>query len=234
MKITYIHHSCFSVELDSVVLLFDYFKGVIPTFDKSKHIIVFASHSHYDHYSDDIFNLSSLYPQVTYILSKDITPTKEKLKENILFIEANTTKILPAADHIPIKIETLKSTDEGIAFLVTAEDKIIYHGGDLHWWAWEEDTKEEALTMENAYKDEIKRLQNKTIDVAFLPLDGRLNKNYWLGFDYFIKSTDTKIAFPMHLWGNYSLINKLKQTKEALSYKDKVVDITNENQMFIV
>lgn len=234
MKITYIHHSCFSVELESVVLIFDYFKGIIPVFDKNKQILVFASHNHYDHYSDNIFHLSNLYPQVAYILSKDITPAKEKLKENILFLEANTAQTLPSVYNIPIKIETLKSTDQGIAFLVTAENKIIYHGGDLHWWAWEDDTKEVALAMENAYKDEIKRLQNIAIDVAFLPLDGRLDKNYWLGFDYFMKLTDTKIAFPMHLWEQYSLINKFKQSNEAISYTHKVMDITKENQIFII
>lgn len=30
MKITYIHHSSFLVELESVYLLFDYTEGVIP------------------------------------------------------------------------------------------------------------------------------------------------------------------------------------------------------------
>ena len=38
MKITYIHHSSFSVELDNSILLFDYFKGKLPDFDKSKPI----------------------------------------------------------------------------------------------------------------------------------------------------------------------------------------------------
>ena len=36
MKITYIHHSSFSVELERSVLLFDYFQGEIPEFDPEK------------------------------------------------------------------------------------------------------------------------------------------------------------------------------------------------------
>ena len=35
MKVTYIEHSCFSVELDNSILLFDYYKGEIPDFDKA-------------------------------------------------------------------------------------------------------------------------------------------------------------------------------------------------------
>ena len=40
MKITYIHHSSFSVELDNAILLFDYFKGNLPSFDKNKKLLV--------------------------------------------------------------------------------------------------------------------------------------------------------------------------------------------------
>ena len=43
MKITYIAHSGFSVELEKQVLLFDYFTGELPVWDKQKTILVFAS-----------------------------------------------------------------------------------------------------------------------------------------------------------------------------------------------
>ncbi len=36
MKITYIHHSSFCVELENSILLFDYFKGELPEFNKDK------------------------------------------------------------------------------------------------------------------------------------------------------------------------------------------------------
>ena len=34
-------------------------------------------------------------------------------------------------------IASLKSTDEGVAFVVWAEGHSIYHAGDLNWWHWE-------------------------------------------------------------------------------------------------
>ncbi len=46
MKITYIHHSSFSVEFEKAVFLFDYFEGDLPDFPKEKELEVFASHKH--------------------------------------------------------------------------------------------------------------------------------------------------------------------------------------------
>lgn len=72
MKITYIHHSSFSVELERSVLLFDYFEGEIPEFDPEKSVYVFASHKHHDHYDKKIFELAERYPHILFILSGDI------------------------------------------------------------------------------------------------------------------------------------------------------------------
>lgn len=51
MKITYIHHSCFVVEIEDCIFVFDYYKGKLPEFDKNKRIIFFVSHSHGDHFN---------------------------------------------------------------------------------------------------------------------------------------------------------------------------------------
>ena len=55
MKVTFIEHSGFMVEMEQNVLLFDYYQGEIPSFDGSKTLYVFASHSHADHYDPAIF-----------------------------------------------------------------------------------------------------------------------------------------------------------------------------------
>lgn len=51
MRVTYIGHSGFSVELESHILLFDYYEGTMPEFDPAKKLLVFASHSHPDHFN---------------------------------------------------------------------------------------------------------------------------------------------------------------------------------------
>ena len=225
MKITYIHHSSFSVELDNSILLFDYFKGKLPDFDKSKKLYVFSSHSHHDHFSNSIFKLEKIYKDVTYILSDDIKTSKSK---NIKFIGANEKLLL---DNM--EIETLESSDLGVAFIIKIENKTIYHAGDLNWWHWEgENSPEENKFAENKFKDAIDKIKGRNIDLAFIPLDTRQGEQYYLGFDYFMRNTNTKLAFPMHFWDDYSLSKKLKNSKYALDYKDKIFDIEFENQTF--
>lgn len=225
MKITYIHHSCFSVELDKSILIFDYFKGELPNFDKNKKLYIFSSHSHHDHFNESIFKLEKTYPDVTYILSDDIKAPKSK---NIKFISPNEELLLD-----DIEIKTLESSDLGVAFIVTIEDKAIYHAGDLNWWHWEwGNSPEENKYAENKFKDAINRIKGKNFDIAFLPLDPRQGDQYYLGFDYFMRNTNTKAAFPMHLWDDYSLPKTFISSKYASNYKYKVFEINHKNEIF--
>ena len=139
MKITYIHHSSFCVELQNSILLFDYFKGNLPSFDKNKKLYVFSSHSHHDHFDESIFNIEKTHPNVEYILSNDIKTTKS---QNTKFIGANERLLV---DNLEIR--TLDSSDLGVAFIVKVDDKIIYHAGDLNWWHWEGENTPEARRM---------------------------------------------------------------------------------------
>ena len=82
MQIIFIHHSCFLVELDDKVLIFDYFDGdkvegmhftgKLPSYEPDTKIYMFASHSHKDHYDMDILRLTGKYPNIHYVFSKDI------------------------------------------------------------------------------------------------------------------------------------------------------------------
>ena len=225
MKITYIHHSSFAVELDNCILLFDYFKGSLPDFNKNKKLYVFSSHSHHDHFNKSVFELEKIHPNVTYILSDDIQVTSSK---NINLIGANKKLLVD-----DLEIETLLSSDLGVAFIVKVENKTIYHAGDLNWWHWEgENSPEENAEAEKMFKDSIDKIEGKNIDLAFIPLDPRQGDYYHLGFDYFMKKTNTKIAVPMHLWGDYSLIKTFIESEYSLDYKNKIVKINHEGEEF--
>lgn len=227
MKITYIYHSSFCVELEKCILLFDYFQGNIPNFDKNKKLYVFSSHSHHDHFNKYIFKLGETHADVTYILSNDINSPKS---ENIKLMAANERLLV---DNLII--ETLESSDLGVAFVVRVEGKTIYHAGDLNWWHWEgENSPEENDYAEKIFKAPINKLKGKNIDIAFLPLDPRQGDQYYLGFDYFMKNTNTKLAFPMHLWKTYSLIKIFKNSNHASHYKDKIVEVSYEGEEFQV
>ena len=225
MKITYINHSSFAVELDTCVLLFDYFKGDIPKFSKNKKIYVFSSHGHHDHFSPKVLKLEKEYDNILYILSDDI-----QIKESDKIIFVKEDEKLNIND---LQIQTLKSTDIGVAFIVNVEGLSIYHAGDLNWWHWEgENSIKENKEAELMYKKEIDKIKDYNFDLAFVPLDPRQGEQYYLGFDTFMKNTNTKVAFPMHCWGDYTVIDKLKKSRFAQDYKDRVIEISKVNETF--
>ena len=72
MKITYIGHSGFFVEMEDACFLFDYYKGTIPETDGNKKMYVFVSHRHHDHYNEEIFRLQEKFRDIQYIISSDV------------------------------------------------------------------------------------------------------------------------------------------------------------------
>ena len=72
MKITYIHHSCFVVEIEECIFVFDYYNGELPKFDPSKRIFFFVSHSHGDHFGPKIYDYAEYNPYVTYIVADEV------------------------------------------------------------------------------------------------------------------------------------------------------------------
>lgn len=218
MQVTYIHHSSFVVEEQlqnghQLVLLFDYFEGTLPEFSPEAYLYVFASHKHADHFNLCIFDLLKKYRHVTYVLGNDIKLNEKYLERN--GIDAEVTKhILSAKSHMTIEagdivIETLRSTDQGVAFVVSFEDKTIYHAGDLNWWHWKGYTEQGNKLMAKHYQEEINLLRGRHFDVAFVPTDPRLEEFYDLGLHYFLEQTNTDIVYPMHLWEHYDLIEQL-------------------------
>ena len=145
MKITYIHHSSFLVEMEQAALLFDYFEGKVPEIEADKPLIVFASHRHSDHFSAEIFRLAEKHPKIWYVLSDDIWKQRvpKPWLERTCFVGPKTELSLMENVGLPVVIRTLASTDEGVAFLIEAEGKRIFHAGDLNNWVWEGEPEEE-------------------------------------------------------------------------------------------
>ena len=74
MQIVFIHHSCFLVEIDDKVLIFDYFDGdrvngykftgKIPTYEPQTRIYMYSSHCHQDHFDMDILRWADRYTNI--------------------------------------------------------------------------------------------------------------------------------------------------------------------------
>lgn len=225
MRVTYLNHSGYMVEIGGMTLIFDYYKGELPEIKEESKIYVFASHVHPDHFNRKIFGWEKFYPDIRYILSDDITNKGP---------EGKTVSIGPGEDIVleGLRIRTLRSTDEGVAFLLNLKEQVIYHAGDLNWWHWKEEEDAYNEMMMRRYQHEIGKIKNERIDAAFLPLDPRQEEQYCLGFDYFMRHTDTKHAFPMHMWEQYNICDRLLKDPVSKPYRDKVVRVTESLQAF--
>ena len=232
MKVVYLGHSGFLAETDKAYYLFDYIRGELPAMEEGKPLYVFASHSHADHYSKDIFKPQIAEKGARYVLSYDIR--KKLRRSSPAWLEKYSDRIYWANPGQDIsfpecRIISLKSTDLGVAYVVEESDRSIYHAGDLNWWHWEGEPDSWNRNMEVNYKREIDRLKDRQIDVAFVPLDPRLNREYWYGMDYFLSTVPMKKAFPMHFWEDYNVITKY--IKEH-GNREQVMVIEYEGQRF--
>ena len=124
MRVTFLAHSGFFVELPEACLLFDWWKGTLPPIPQDRPLLVFASHRHEDHFSPAIFSLDDGTRDVTFLLGRDIRLTdrnrtrwnvSDTAAEHCIRLGGGEVRDLPSG----VKIETLTSTDEGVAFLVT-------------------------------------------------------------------------------------------------------------------
>ncbi len=228
MKITYIGHSGFLAELEKTVLLFDYVQGEIPEIDRGKKWMVFASHRHQDHFCPDIFALAEKYP-ITYVLSSDILSRRvpEERQEQTVRLKAGE-----CWEDEGVFVETLKSTDEGVAFLVQAEGQVIYHAGDLNNWHWELETEAWNRKMEVNYQKFLEPLRGREIDAAFVVLDPRQGNSYALGMDYFLQTAKAKKVYPMHCWEEYSVIERWMGEHMDSPYRENMVGIKGRGEVF--
>ena len=149
---------------------------------------------------------------ITAILSKDIPAEKYP----VTFPDIPCITVTFHEVHeLPCKttVETLFSTDEGVAFLLRCPEGTIYHAGDLNDWVWEGEPDEENQQMTAKYQQEITRLQERLqetqpLDVAFVTLDPRQEKYYADGMLYFLNTIPAKRVYPMHYWGQPEIIDE--------------------------
>ncbi len=240
-RVTYIGHSGFLVETEKLYFLFDYYQGTIPALKESKPVIVFVSHRHHDHFNHKIFELTLERENVIYILSYDvwvkrlIREYEEKgidIKTKIISAKKNTSLEVKINTENSMKITTFSSTDEGVAFLIETDGAMIYHAGDLNCWSWLEYGKKYCEQMRSDYRKEMEKLKGQKLDLAFVPLDARLEKTAFEGLEIFLEYAEAKVVFPMHFWGEYQVIADFLEKHEE--YREKVRQITKEGETFLI
>jgi L-ascorbate metabolism protein UlaG (beta-lactamase superfamily) len=233
-KIHYIYHSGFAIETLNYFLVFDYYKEpglskenlLLPFLLSSKNInkkvFIFSSHSHEDHFNPIILDWENYNPEIIYILSEDIKT--EAKKNNYIFMKEGDIKEINN-----LYIKAFGSTDIGISFLVKVDEIIIFHAGDLNWWHWKEDSLEEQKLAEVNFKIQIDKLKKEDIiDVAFFPVDPRLEEFYYMGGQYFAEALHPGILIPMHFADNLSITKEFSQRMKKLNIKTAEINFPGQ------
>ncbi len=212
VEITYLYHSCFSVEADDKILLFDYPGREVSEAEERKlrsridgrELYVFVSHSHGDHFSSDITKFSGDAKKTHFILSDDVPLAGLSIDLDDVF-----KKVRPETNYSwgSLEVKTFESNDAGVAFLIELDGKNIYYGGDLAKWDWPEWGEKKRKEHVEVFDETLRHLREKDIDLAFSNMDERLSS--WAGPIEFIEKVEPRYFVPIHTFGNEEWINDL-------------------------
>lgn len=228
--IYHLYHSGVLIEMNDTVLIFDYYYDiplpgkegleaavVDPSYLKGKKVYVFVSHRHSDHYHPLIFDWQKKVKDIKYILSSDIEVKKRG--QHITFMKKYQERVING-----IKVRTYGSTDQGLSYLLEIKDLCIYHAGDLNCWKWSDFSLEKQLQEEREFKNEVARIKDEVVDIAFIPVDPRLGENYYLAAEYFAQAIEPKLLVPIHFKDNYQITAKLASIMADTVVKLAVLD----------
>jgi len=196
IKIKYLGHSGWQVEINNLVFIFDYYvykNSCYPDIDSNKKVYFFVSHNHPDHYDKAIYQFKNC--NVKYIYGW-------KSCNELSLIPGSYLKI------DDIGIYTHKSTDAGSGFLVKYADNVIYHAGDHADWEDNEPgisyKKEIDFVAKNSFK----------IDVAFLPaitFSGDCPDKMLNGILYAVNKLNPDNVFFMHAINKEYLLKEIRK-----------------------
>ena len=176
-----------------------------------------------------MFRLSQPGKEVHYLLSKDIFRSRvpEELKESVTFVAPRQFYEVGA-----VRAATLRSTDQGVAFLVECEGKLFYHAGDLNCWVWGRraplsERPDEAGVPRGALPPG-GEAHRRGLCAPGPPAGGGLRP----GDEVFLRDRRADHVFPMHMWGDYSVVPLFKSTPTYREYADRVMDVKGPGQVF--
>ena len=243
MIITYIYHSCCAIEFSKFSVIIDYYIDPLKDGEASgwveqhllqneKPLYVLCTHSHSDHFNEEVLSWDANKDNITYIFSKEVAET---LKDNPLLKDEKINYLDKFEEYKDknIKVQAFGSTDEGSSFYMEHERKKIFHAGDLNNWHWNEEVpRDEAFVFENQYICELELLseQVKKVDIAMFPLDPRLGKDFMRGGEQFVNKIKTKNFLPLHFGDNYEQIQQFEPI--ASKAKTNLLKLEHKAQSF--
>ena len=232
-RLYYLNHSGFLLELDKVVLVFDYYTdpaGRLEDYSSSDKPLVFlVSHDHFDHWNPDSMDFRN--EQTTYYImdsscdSERVRRAAYEGERELWFVEPGVVlqEEISAVSGL-LQVHVFDSTDAGVSFLVVTEQGMVCHLGDLNDWDWQD---EDSAAVEAAYRTELESMAGqvdkirqdselpeaaKQLVLACVPVDQRLEETALRGAEIFLEYLEPDYLAPMHLNGGDKLPRALAAT----------------------
>ncbi|MCX5780700.1 MAG: MBL fold metallo-hydrolase, partial [Firmicutes bacterium] len=100
--------------------------------------------------------------------------------------------------------------------------------GDLNWWHWAEDVPEEIFKAEQTFKAEMAKIKGASVDIAFFPVDPRLDADYYRGAELFIQTIQPRYLVPMHFWDDPHIIGQFRAKMQGAA--TQIIEFTQRCQ----
>ncbi len=203
MKLTYLFHSGFLVESGCFSVILDYYRAGEACIDRALHrgvpLYVLVSHEHHDHYNPEILSWENPGSTIFYVFPREMASRPELAAlSNAVFLDRGD-----CFDDGRLQIQAFGSTDMGVSYCLVAEEKSVFHAGDLNNWHWrDESTEAEVRAAEMAYRRELDYMVGRVtrIDVAMFPVDARQGSGYMRGAEQFVETFEVDTFVPMHFY----------------------------------
>lgn len=194
----FLHHSGFMLELETVILVFDYYldplKRLEDRLEKTdKPVYFFVSHVHGDHFNRAIRKFEKRASG--YFLHRDCHLA---LADESLLHEMDVGETV---NEGPLSVHMYGSTDAGGSYMVEAEGLTIFHAGDLNWWHWAGEGDSENREARDWFFRELSCIKEKEVDIAMLPVDARQQAAREWGVKAYLSHFSAGLLIPMHAFG---------------------------------
>jgi len=203
--ITYVHHSCFVLELGEKTFLFDYPEdahlpeGAADAAARAvsgKDLTVFISHGHDDHFGKNLADVVSPAAQARFVVSDDVPDMfPDAVPEDALVVEPDETYRFAG-----MGIETLMANDLGVAFVIETGGVGVYFGGDLAEWIWPDMEAAAVRFTENYFQAAIDKVKASGVHIVFQNVDRRM-ENLGGGLKL-LRQVCPPVFVPMHSFGD--------------------------------
>ncbi|MCR5155874.1 MAG: MBL fold metallo-hydrolase [Butyrivibrio sp.] len=235
MKSIFLGESGFFIEVPSATLVFDWTQGQLPRIRRDKPVYFFISHIHSDHCSSKAFKKAEGLSEVEIYLGYDNSiPNINKFLRGLPGSVSSHLHLVDGFKNLKsedgrVTIQTLKSTDLGVAFLVEIDEETIFHAGDLYlkqamnkkdYRKWQADMminqpltpvmdyESQFIHHNNEFFSYTEPLAGRIIDFGMIPLDPRVEGVAHKTLMRYLDIATFRSWSPMNLRGKYEFVDR--------------------------